>query len=180
MKLPTPYKFYLLLISLFFYTSAFSQNIEYTFTTKTKLLEEMKQNSKAEYHLIYVYAPWCKPCKKHLPKLLTYLKNNSKVKLYLLDYDNSSSIYIPEHKFLQSIGYSGTIYQIDLSYYDKKPYTRHKDKRYNAFLDELIPWKTGRELSKYILFDKDLKLVYVSELEDKKLSTLNQFIFFSH
>lgn len=158
--------------------SIFSQEqeaIDYVFTTKTKLLEKMNDSTNVDYHLVYVYAPWCKPCKKHLPKLLTYLESHPNIKLYLVDYDNASSIYSPEHKYLKSTGFTGTVYKIALSYYDKKPYTRHAEKRYAAFLKEIVGRETGKGLSKYLLFDKKLELVYVSETGDEKLSILDGF-----
>ncbi|MCZ6703895.1 MAG: hypothetical protein O6940_12765 [Ignavibacteria bacterium] len=161
-------------------TDTINSSIKFIIVDKNELMDEMGKNNSVRFHLIYTYAKWCKPCIEHLPKIINESKKIESLKLYLLDYEDEASILGPSGHLLKKLNYSGVVFKIS------PKYDRKERRRYNNFLKSLNEnlkedvfskylAKGHLGLSKYLLFDEKLKLIYVSSWEtENKLDDLKK------
>ncbi len=51
----------------------------------------VKTDKDHQFHLVYSFATWCKPCLEYLPKLLKWTNSNPSVKLYILNIEKDGN-----------------------------------------------------------------------------------------
>lgn len=130
------------------------------------------KNSKKKYHLIYVFAWWCKPCIETFPAVLDHFYKNKNIELYILNIERNNS---KDLKHLQDI--------LKKQYHIKKAtfmisevYGKRPKKKYTNFIYDLVPEHEKYGLGLFLLFDKKLNNLYASTYLESKDEKINKII----
>lgn len=129
--------------------------------------------SSKEYHLIYSFGYWCKPCRETMPKLMEVIRNRENLALYPLMVEKLTSEAVPKNvKYLKDeFDYNGSVFSADPAL-DKKPW-----KAYEALIEGLAPGHDEYGMSLILLFDKQGKLLMTTNYNmtsEEKIERLNK------
>ncbi|EMQ95704.1 hypothetical protein D778_01594 [Xanthomarina gelatinilytica] len=121
------------------------------------------KNSNKDYHLIYSFATWCRPCREFFPEVLQLIKMRKNVELYiiLIEKDNSKQLYNTK-LFFDRLNFDKPLFCV--SNYEKGNWR----KSYFKFINDIAPNHNEFGLSLSLVFDKHSRLLYAStHLESK-------------
>ncbi len=135
---------------------------------------DLADQKPTEFHLIYTYAYWCKPCREISPKVFEFVKSNPSLNFYPLLVEKHGSDYIERNlrTMKEKYDFEGNVFMPDLEY--GKKYL----KRYEALINELAPGHQNFGYSLILLF-KGKELVFASNWEmtiDEKIQSLTALI----
>lgn len=128
----------------------------------------IKTDKDHQFHLVYSFATWCKPCVAFLPQLLHWKKNNPSVKLYILNIEkdgNDKLIHLKDflrdkHNFNEN------------TFMVSEEYGKGRWKKYDNFVSTMAPGHREYGMSLLLLYNKTGKLLYAStynETENEEL-----------
>lgn len=128
----------------------------------------LKDNNNKKMSLIYTYALWCKPCRETLPEILKIANNNKKnIDFYLILTESKSKEIQKAKKHLNSIeNFDYPIFNIS------NEYSKKVVKKYDHFIQNIIPGHKDYGLSLIILFNENGKPIYLSTYNETKVEKL--------
>lgn len=130
------------------------------------------QQSDKQYKLIYTFGVWCKPCIELLPTVLELSNEHAnKLELYTFITENRPNML-----------------QLSKDYFDKYPdferpvfnisndYHKRWRKKYDIFIDKLVPGHEDFGMSVLILFDEKNEVIFVSNYHMSKEEKINSVL----
>lgn len=133
------------------------------------------EKSNKEFHLVYSFGYWCKPCRELMPDLMKTIESRTDIAFYPLIVENLESREVQKNAdyLKQHFDYDGRIYSADLAL-GKKPY-----KRYQALVETLVPGHQEYGMSLMLVFDKSGKCLFASTYhmdKEEKLSEIQRIL----
>lgn len=118
----------------------------------------VKANNNHDFHLVYSFATWCKPCVEFLPKLLGWVESNTSVKLYILNIEKDGNKRLLDVKnfLFQNHKFTSNTYMVS------EEYGKGRWRKYDAFVSEMAPGHEEYGMSLLLLYDKNGKSLYAS------------------
>ena len=108
------------------------------------------------------------------PKLLEWIESNPSVKLYILNIEKDGDRLLRVKDFLrEKHNFNANTFMVSYEY------GKRRWKRYDAFVQEMVPGHDGYGMSLLLLYDKTGKLLYAStynETDEEKLLTMSNKI----
>lgn len=154
-----------------------SNNNEIYSLNKTEFDSLVKTDKNHEFHLIYSFGTWCKPCVAFLPKLLEWTESNPSVRLYILNIekDGDNKLLRVKDFLREKHNFNANTFMVS------DEYGKRRWKKYDAFVQEMAPGHTEYGMSLVLLYDENVKLLYASKFYDEgseplKLSTMSNII----
>lgn len=115
-------------------------------------------SSTKDYHLLYSFAYWCKPCLETIPGVLEVRNTYPNLQFYPLLTEKLDS-----RALLQNLEVLSEKYNYDDRVFTADPaYSKNIKKRYNALIEELAPDHTDFGLSLILLLNKEKEVLYAT------------------
>ena len=135
----------------------------------------IKIDNNHKFPLVYSFATWCKPCVAFLPDLLDWTENNPLVRLYILNIEKDGDKKLLRVKdFLrEKHNFNANTFMVS------DEYGKRRWKKYDAFVQEMVPGHDEYGMSLLLLYDKTGKLLYAStynETDEEELLTMSNKI----
>lgn len=131
----------------------------------TKDIKCIAQNSTKKNTLFFTFGIWCEPCRLHLPNAIKFAKeNNLDFYVLLVEAEN-------DEKTKQAIDYLKKIKNdINVVVLKDEIYGVKRSKKNKKFVAEITPKELENidDYSKYILVNKDGKVIMVTNWKDNK------------
>lgn len=142
---------------------------------KTEFDSLIKVDKSHEFHLVYSFGTWCKPCIAFLPQLLDWTEKNPPVKLYILNIekDGDDRLLRVKDYLRQKHNFNENTFRVS------DEYGKRRWKKYDAFVQEMAPSHDEYGMSLLLLYDKTGKLLYAStynETDEEELLTMSNKI----
>lgn len=139
---------------------------------KTEFDSLIKMDKNHEFHLVYSFGTWCKPCVAFLPKLLEWSESNPSVKLYILNIekDGDDKLLRVKNFLREKHNFNANTFMVS------DEYGKRRWKKYDAFVQEMAPGHDEYGMSLLLFYDKTGKLLYAStynETDEEELLTLS-------
>jgi len=135
---------------------------------KTEFDSLVKTDKEHQFHLIYSFGTWCKPCVAFLPKLLDWIESNPSVKLYILNIekDGNDKLLNVKNFLSEKHNFNANTFMVS------DEYGKRRWKKYDAFVQEMALGHDEYGMSLLLLYDENVKLLYAStynETEDEEI-----------
>lgn len=125
-------------------------------------LKNLIKVSSKEFHLIYTYGYWCKPCIETLPSVLKF-ESNAKLELYLINIENKDKDFLRTKNFLKE-----KFDYLDNTFTITDDYGKSSWKKYKNFVEELVPGHNEYGMSLFILLNKNAEVLFASSYKQEK------------
>jgi thiol-disulfide isomerase/thioredoxin len=151
-------------------------------TVDVEQIKCLAQNSDKDFTVFYTFAAWCGPCRKNLPDAINFSKEQN-IDFYVLLMDRENDSYVKRAiNYLDKIETKQKVVILSDSLYP--PNLRNKKekkivlvdfgiqnrKKYTNFIEKITPpqFETIDDMSKYIILNKEGKVIFVSNYKDYK------------
>jgi thiol-disulfide isomerase/thioredoxin len=123
------------------------------------------QHTNRKATLIFTFAAWCAPCRAHLPNAIKLAKDYG-LEFYVLVPEAEADAYVAEALKIVKLRDS----TVNVAVLKDMPYGAGRNTKYGKFLDEIIPapFPKIHDYSKYILLNKEAKVIMVTSWKDNK------------
>ncbi|MEM7374515.1 MAG: hypothetical protein AAF587_38340 [Bacteroidota bacterium] len=147
---------------------------EHIYEISHQELHRLFQQSDKQYKLIYTFGVWCKPCIELLPTVLNLSDEHAdKLDLYTVITENRTNILqLSRNYFARYKDFDRPVFNVSNVYH------KRWRKKYNIFIDKLVPGHENFGMSLLILFDENNQVVFVSNYYLSKEDKINKVLEF--
>lgn len=128
-----------------------------------EFFKEIVAQSNNDYHLLVLYADWCKPCLEKMESIRSLASENRNVNFYYLSADKSRRIPVIAD-YMRRKG------MVTPTFILSKEYKRNVKKRFTRFREEICSdCEDIGGFPSFILFDKEMNVLFKNTAEVKEL-----------
>ena len=148
-----------------------AQEIEMYLLTPADFKNQIAKSSR-EFHLVYSFGYWCKPCRETMPQLMEVIAERTDIAFYPLMVEKLDSEAVPQNvDYLKAeFDYTGPVFSSDPAL-NKKPW-----KAYNALVEGLVTGHDQYGMSLILLFNKNGEVLLATNYNmssEEKVEKLN-------